>query len=29
VIPLPAVFVAVTIGVTTPSSGCLPLNDST
>jgi hypothetical protein len=29
VIPLPAVFVAVTIGVTTPSGGCLPLNDRT
>jgi hypothetical protein len=29
VIPLPAVFVAVTIGVTTPSRGWLPLNDRT
>jgi len=29
VIPLPAVFVAVTIGVTTPSRGWLPLDDRT
>jgi hypothetical protein len=29
VIPLPAVFVAVTIGVTTPSRGWLPLRDRT